>query len=75
MAEKSAAGNLVPLIILVLVVGVLAAVGWVAYQIATDVGNTTKKKMEKRNISFTKDGMKVGIKEVSQEQQGDSAQK
>jgi hypothetical protein len=75
MAKGSSAGKLVPLIIFVLVAAVLAAVGFVAYSIANDVGSQTRKKMEKKNISFTKDGMKVGVKEVTQEQQGDSAQR
>jgi Tfp pilus assembly protein PilE len=75
MAKGSALSNLVPLIILVLVVGVLAAVGFVAYSIANDVGSQTRQKMEKRNISFTKEGMKVGVKEKTAEQQTDSAQK
>lgn len=73
-AKGSTLGNLVPLIVLVLVVAILAAVGFVAYSIANDVGSQTKKKMEKKNISFTKDGMKVGVKEVTREQQEDSTQ-
>lgn len=68
-------GNLVPLIILVLVVGILAAAGFVAYSIAHDVGSKTRQKMEKRNISFSKDGMKVGVKEVTREQQEDGTQR
>ena len=72
---KSGLGNLVPLIILFVVLAVLAAVGFVAYSIAHDVGHKTRQKMDKRNISFTKEGMKVGVKEVTVEQQQDSAQK
>ena len=74
-AKGSGAGNLVPLIILFLVLAILGAVGFVAYSIANDVSSQTRKKMEKRNISFTKDGMKVGVKEVTREQQEDSTQK
>jgi predicted membrane protein len=75
MAKGSALSNLVPLIILFLILGVLAAVGFVAYSIANDVGSQTRQKMEKRNISFTKEGMKVGVKEKTAEQQTDGAQK
>jgi len=71
---KSAVSKIVPLVILFLVLVILAAVGFVAYQIANDVSDKTRKKMEKRNISFTKEGMKVGVKEKSAEQQTDSAQ-
>jgi beta-lactam-binding protein with PASTA domain len=70
-----AKGNLVSLIVLFVVVGVLCGVGFVVYSIATDVGHHTRKKMEKRNISFTKDGMRVGVKEKSREQQEDAAQR
>ncbi len=73
--SKGSVSNLVPLIILFLVLAVLAAVGFVAYSIANDVSSKTRQKMEQRNISFTKEGMKVGVKEVSSEQQQDSTQK
>ena len=69
-----AKGNIFSLILLFLVVGVLCAVGFVAYSIAHDVGHQTKKKMEKRNISLSKEGMKVGVKEKTAEQQTDDAQ-
>jgi hypothetical protein len=75
MAKGSTASNLVPLVICILVLGAVAAIGFVGYSIAHDVGHQTRKKLEKKNVSFTKDGMKVGVKEKSQEQQGDSAQK
>lgn len=70
-----ALGNILSLIVLLVVVGSVCAVGFVAYQIANDVKANTKKKMEKKNISFSKEGVKVGVKERSQEEQGDSAQK
>ncbi|KAJ9611086.1 hypothetical protein H2200_004269 [Cladophialophora chaetospira] len=69
-----AKSNLIPFIILVLVLGVLAVVGFVAYSIATEVSNTTRQKLERKNVSFSRDGMKVGVKSKSQEQQEDSAQ-
>ena len=72
---KGSVSNLVPLIILFLVLAVLAAVGFVAYSIANDVSSKTRQKMEKRNISFSKDGMKVGVRKVTSEQQQDSTQK
>ncbi|KAK5070556.1 hypothetical protein LTR64_000227 [Lithohypha guttulata] len=50
-------------------------VGFLAYQIAVDVADKTSKKMEKKNVSLSKDGLKVGVKEVSAEQIGDSTQR
>ena len=69
-----AKGSIVSLILLFIFVGVLAAVGFVVYSIANDVGQQTKKKMEKKNISFTKEGMRVGVKEKTAAQQTDEAQ-
>ncbi|OCT44004.1 hypothetical protein CLCR_00140 [Cladophialophora carrionii] len=71
MAKTS---NLIPLIILVIVLGVVAVVGFVAYSIANEVGEKTRQKLERKNVSFSKEGMKVGVKHVSQEQQEDAAQ-
>ena len=68
------AGNLVPLLVLLVFVGVAAFIGYIAYSIATDVSDKTAKRMEKKNISFSKDGMKVGVKEISTEDISDSTQ-
>ena len=67
--------NFLGLIAFVVVLCVLAGIGFVVYSIVTDVTNTTKQKMEKKNISFTKDGMQVKMKERSAEQESDAAQK
>jgi hypothetical protein len=45
------------------------------YLFSQDMANRGKKHMEKKNMSFTKDGMKVGVKEVSDEQYADKTQK
>ena len=75
MAKNSAVGNLLPLIIVVILLAVLAVIGFVVYTITNDVSKQTRHKLEKRNISFTKEGAKVGVKEKSAEQQQDQAQK
>lgn len=72
---NSTLGSLVPLIITFILLAVVGAVGYVVYSIAVDVADKTGQKMQKKNMSFSKDGMKVGVKEVSAEQVGDSAQK
>ena len=64
-----------PLVLTFILLVVVAVVGFIAYQIACDVADKTSKKMEQKNVSFSKDGMKVGVKEVSAEQVGDSTQK
>jgi hypothetical protein len=68
-------GSIIPLIIFLIFIAVLAAIGFVAYSIAHDVGHQTREKLERKNVSFSRDGMKVGVKEVSIEQQEDKTQR
>lgn len=69
------ASRILPLIILVVVVGILAVVGFIAYSIVQDVSDKTRDKMEKKNVMFTRDGMKVGVKEVNEEDYVDRSQR
>ena len=55
---------LVPLLILFIVVCGAAIVGYVVYSIVTDIADKTSQRMEKKNVSFGKGGMKIGVKEV-----------
>ncbi|KAF1984423.1 hypothetical protein K402DRAFT_395770 [Aulographum hederae CBS 113979] len=71
---KSKSASLVPLIILFLVVGVMAWVGYQMFVYSNELAERGKKKMEKKNITFTKDGMKVGVKEVKDEDYADKTQ-
>ncbi|KAJ8105372.1 hypothetical protein OPT61_g10220 [Boeremia exigua] len=67
--------NLVPLLVLFLVVG---GIGWVGYQIflySNELAERGVRKMEKKNVVFTKDGARVGVKEVSAEQLTDKTQR
>jgi beta-lactam-binding protein with PASTA domain len=68
------ARNLIPLILLLVFVGVLAVVGFVVYSIVQDVSKNTREKMERKNIAFTKDGMKVQVKEIQDEAYKDRTQ-
>ncbi|CAG8241754.1 unnamed protein product [Penicillium nalgiovense] len=61
------ARNLIPLILLLVFVGVIAAVGFVVYSIVQDVGKTTREKMERKNIAFTKGRKKNPQGEVRDE--------
>ena len=68
MAKSSKkSGSVLPLIILFIVLCVAGAVGYVIYSIAQSVSDTTKKKMEKKNITMHRTGMTVGVKEVTSE--------
>lgn len=66
--------RILPLIILLVVVGIIAVVAYIAYSIAHDVSKTTRQKMEKRDLVFSKDGMKIGVKEVDFETENDRTQ-
>jgi hypothetical protein len=67
--------NLVPLVILSLVLG---GIGWVLYQVymySNELAERGVRKMEKKNVVFTKDGAKVGVREVSAEEATDRTQR
>jgi uncharacterized protein (UPF0333 family) len=66
--------DIVGLVVLFIVILVVCAVGYVAYSIANDVAAKTQEKMEKKNIKVSRDGLKVGLKQVSSEQVTDSTQ-
>ena len=73
MAKQS--GNLIPLMIFVVLLAVLAVVGFVAWTIVNEVSDKTRQKLQRKNMSFSKEGMKVGVKGKSQEEQEDQAQR
>ncbi|KAF3490982.1 uncharacterized protein GIQ15_00499 [Arthroderma uncinatum] len=66
--------RLLPVILVVLLVIALAAVGIVIYSVAMDVKSNTKKKMEKKNVAFSRDGATVGVKELHAEDYQDKTQ-
>ena len=67
--------NLIPLFVLVVVVGILGFVGFVVYSIVQEVSTKAREKIEKKNISITKGGLKVGVKELRDEEYRDRSQK
>ncbi|KAI9676865.1 MAG: hypothetical protein M1817_006704 [Caeruleum heppii] len=70
----SAWSKVIPLIILFLVVGALSFVGYQVYTVVNNIADSTNKKLEKKNVTFSKDGMKVGVKEVKTESYVDKTQ-
>lgn len=69
-------GNLIPLFILFAVVGVG---GWVGYHMwlwSNELAERAGKKMEKSNLSFTKEGgLRVGVREADTDMVADKTQK
>ena len=67
--------KVVPLVVLFIVLAIAAFIGYAAYTIATDIADKTSKKMEQKNISFGKEGMKIGVKDIKTENYVDQTQK
>lgn len=71
----SALSKLFPLLVLFVLLGFFAFVGYAIYTIANDVADKTAKKMEKKHLNFTKDGLVVGVKERREEAYVDRTQR
>ncbi|KAL9639908.1 MAG: hypothetical protein Q9204_000923 [Flavoplaca sp. TL-2023a] len=67
--------RLLPLLLLLILLTILAFVAYAIYTIASDVKTQTEKRMEKKNVVLTKDGMRVGVKEVGREGYVDRTQR
>lgn len=66
---------LLPLILLILFLAVFAFIGYIAYSIAEDVAAKAAQKMEDKNIRFSKDGMRVGVKQMDGQKEDDAMQR
>ena len=68
--------NLIPLILLLIVVVVGGFVGYSVYLWSNELADRGKKKMEEKNIGFTKEGgLRVGVKAMPEERYADKTQK
>lgn len=54
--------------------GVAAFVGYHLYLASLKISDAASEKMQKKNLVFTKDGLKVGVKEVKNESYVDQTQ-
>jgi len=67
--------QLIPLLIFV---ALAAGAAWVGYQIylsVTRIRGDVSQKMGRKNVVFTKDGLRVGVKHVQQEGEIDATQR
>ncbi|KAL3426322.1 hypothetical protein PVAG01_03113 [Phlyctema vagabunda] len=71
---SSALSKALPLIILFVVLGGMAFVGFHIYQTIQKISQTTNDKMQSKNVVFTKDGVTVGVKEMRNENYVDTTQ-
>jgi hypothetical protein len=72
MAKKH---SVLPLIILVIVVAILSFIGYVVFTIVQDISHKAKEKMEKKHVSLTRDGVKVSVKQINDEDYKDRSQR
>ncbi|OTB02383.1 hypothetical protein M426DRAFT_322656 [Hypoxylon sp. CI-4A] len=73
-AKTSAFSQLLPLLILLVFVAGGAFVGYQIYLGVNKIRDSTEQRMAKKNVVFTKDGLKVGVKHVEQEKYVDATQ-
>ncbi|PFH63045.1 hypothetical protein XA68_10086 [Ophiocordyceps unilateralis] len=75
MAQGSSTiGQVFPLVI---ALAVLSAIGWVLYQVylsASKFRESASERMGKKNVVFTKDGVRVGVKHMQNENYVDNTQ-
>jgi hypothetical protein len=67
--------QLVPLVVLFIVIGGLAFVGYQIYLGVNKIQAQATKNIGNKNITFTKDGVRVNVKEVKNEKYVDATQK
>ncbi|OAA54508.1 hypothetical protein SPI_08754 [Niveomyces insectorum RCEF 264] len=68
-------GQLFPLVVLFLVLGGFAFVGYHIYRSVAQIQTQATKNIGRKNITFTKDGMRVNVKELETEKYVDRTQK
>lgn len=67
--------RLYPLFILLFVLLILGTIFYITYSIIQDVKRNTRSKMEKKNVTFSRDGVTVGVKEMKDEDYLDRSQR
>lgn len=71
----STLSKLLPLLVLVVVVAVAGFVAFHIYCAASQVADSATKKLEKKHVTFNRDGVKVAVKEVQNEKYVDNTQR
>ncbi|KAF7860604.1 uncharacterized protein EAF02_010838 [Botrytis sinoallii] len=71
---RSALSRLLPLLIFLIILSAFAFVAYQVYLVTQQVSKSASDKMASKNVSFTKDGVKVGVKELKNENYVDKTQ-
>lgn len=67
--------QLIPLVLLAIVLGGLAVVGYYIYQSVVEIRGAAEERMSRRNINFSKEGMRVGVRNIGNESYVDKTQR
>ncbi|KAK3322102.1 hypothetical protein B0H66DRAFT_601579 [Apodospora peruviana] len=73
-APPSTLSQIIPLIITFIILGALAWVGYQIYVSVVKIQAQASKKMGDKHVVFTKDGVRVGVKHVENEDYVDKTQ-
>jgi hypothetical protein len=71
---QNISSKLLPLILLLLFCAIFAVIGYYLYLSVQQISNAATAKLESKNVSFTKDGLRVGVKELKNERYVDKTQ-
>lgn len=64
-----------PLVLLAIFIGGLAVVGYYIYQSVVEIRAAAEQRMSRRNINFSNGGMRVGVKDIGNENYVDKTQR
>lgn len=67
--------QLIPFVLLIILVGGLAVIGYYIYLSVYDIRNAAEERMSRRNIAFSKEGVRVGVRSVGNENYVDKTQR
>ncbi|KAI1001536.1 hypothetical protein K3495_g6666 [Podosphaera aphanis] len=71
---RSAFSKIFPLLVLLSVTAVIAVVLYHLYVTAKKISSATTEKMQHKNVVFSKDGVKIGVRELGNESYVDKSQ-
>lgn len=74
-AAPSTLSKILPLVVLFVVLAALAVVGFLVYSAVNNIASSANKQLEKKQILFGKDGVKVSVNHVEDEQYVDRTQR
>lgn len=69
------ANSLIPVFILLGLAAVLGGIGLVVYKIVQEVSDLARAEMEKKNVTFSRDGITLGVQQLSDEDYKDLSQR